>query len=220
MPPPITWLKASNDNIFISEFVIDCLVYDAYEPYCRAEIDRNSWELSNIIQFLNSEAMSDWFCKSHERDSEPSYLDHPGFLSFFEREEIECLDLQEYKTIDGECRSVVRIPTVNEIQGKTLPLFKRHGLRGIPSYDSRHKFDCCGCTAFAPYWLLPDEGGRLMHFDISCRAISNYPSNYSGIRPIIKLKPDTIFVQIGKSYALKKGVFCTEFDIAQLLGTT
>lgn len=212
MLPPITWLKASNDNIFISEFVIDHLEYDKY--------GRNSWEFSSIIQFLNSGAVSDWFCQSHERDYGPSYLDHPGFLSFFEREEIECLDLQEYKTIDGECKSVVRIPTVNEIQGKTLPLFKRHGLRGIPSYDSRHKFDRFGYTTFAPYWLLPDECGELMHFDISCRAISNYPFNHSGIRPIIKLKPDTKFVWIGKSYALKQREFCTESDIAQLLGIT
>ena len=100
---PIWWVKATKDCDFITESVLDYLMFDAKEPnngdYGCRNYGNPNYNLSNIRQFLNSED-EDWFIPQHAADNWPNsrrqdslasygdpggtYRDHHGFLRHFE----------------------------------------------------------------------------------------------------------------------------------------
>lgn len=139
----ISWLKASREGEFLSEFALDYLMYDASESMNRANPfagygtrNNSSYRNSNILQFMNSEEPGgQWFGKTHENDAPPvkndyygrrlgGYDKQPGFLSGFRPHEIASLVGQ------------INLPTLEDIVGvRRFPLFKRKGFRAKPSYD-------------------------------------------------------------------------------------
>lgn len=196
---PITWLKASRDNEFLSEFVLDLLKFDVQE---RNNPDREiywygngNYELSNIIQFMNS-FEDDWYNPMHEFDSPPGnpvkvsdglgeYVNHSGFLHNFEDYELECLasriDLPSYANIFGSGGS------------PRFPLFSRKGFRGRPHADliyHRLGHDM-NEDSFCGFWLS-DMSGKYSALWVDrggCRKV-NHASSISGFRPKCTIKHD------------------------------
>lgn len=197
---PITWLKASKDNEFLSEFVLDLLKFDACE---RTNPNRDmywygneDYEVSNIIQFMNS-CEDEWYYPMHEYDSPPGnqnnsddgqgeYLNHSGFLRDFEDYELECL------------ASRVDLPSSANIFGTgSVPrfqLFNRKGFRGRPHRDLVfHKWGHdMNTDSFCGFWLSDAERVRcVLSVDRSGCRRNTYPSSVNGLRPKCTLKPDT-----------------------------
>lgn len=104
---PIWWVKATKDCDFITESVLNYLMFDAKEPnsgdYGCRNYGNPNYNLSNIRQFLNSED-EDWYIPQHAADNWPNnrrqdslasygdpggtYRHHHGFLRHFEDYEI------------------------------------------------------------------------------------------------------------------------------------
>lgn len=127
-PPRITWLKASPNCDFITEFAIDRLIYDKREVG-----DNRDYLRSNIHQFLNSEERS-WYSPTHPRDIPPlqtnpwylgygMYGDHPGFLTFFDDFEVDSLV--------NTCMGKICLPEVTNFtqSASQFKLFSRKGIR-------------------------------------------------------------------------------------------
>lgn len=197
---PITWLKASKDNEFLSEFVLDLLRFDAAE---RNNPNREqywygngSYEQSNIIQFMNSYD-DEWYEPMHDFDNPPGnqsndtdgpgdYVNHVGFLRDFEEYELECLasriDLPSYANIFGT--------------GNTprFQLFSRKGFRGKPHFDlvlnrwGHNMSDGSYCS----FWLndKTETTHRAMYVDRSGSTSNGYASNVHGLRPKCTINPD------------------------------
>lgn len=219
-PVPITWIKASTNCDFISEHVLDYLVFDEkeewgtdYRPFgvpfptfryygCDSGGDPN-YPVSNIFQFLNSaENGGRWFRPMHEHDVAPGrtsifhrgYEDHAGFLRYFT--EIELNAMVDWIATDpyGDASGLVHLMSTDDVYGDNkLPLFrKRRGIRAKPSQD---------LWEAKRYHIVP---GRYMTYALRSRYNDQYigsvatdaynhmivPGNESGIRPIIRLDPD------------------------------
>ena len=197
---PITWLKASKDNEFLSEFVLDILKFDAQE---RNNPNRDinwhgngNYEQSNILQFMNSDE-EDWYEPTHDYDVPPgipnsgedstgNYVNHPGFLHEFEDYELECLDGR------------INLPTVANIFGAggvpKFPLFNRKGFRGKPTADlvyGRYGHEL-NETSYCSYWLCDNAAVYTARcVDRAGCNRASYASSWEGFRPKCKLKPDT-----------------------------
>lgn len=69
------------------------LIDPVYDAFMRAQSGNNHWSVSNIRQWLNSDATGSWFTAQHEYDASPTadrvngsdgaYADAPGFLAGF-----------------------------------------------------------------------------------------------------------------------------------------
>lgn len=197
---PITWLKANKAGEFLSEFVLDILKFDEEERnspnYDFRCCGNGDYELSNVLQFLNSYE-DDWYGPMHEHDAPPGsqtrptdrlgdYLHHSGFLHEFQDYEIE--------SIAGR----VNLPTIANIFGYNgepkFTLFNRKGYRGKPTTDLVYGRYGHGLDEFSycEYWIVGGgstsysqefvgrDGGR--H--------NAYADHRSGIRPKCTIRPE------------------------------
>lgn len=175
---PITWLKASKDNQFISEYVLDSVQFDEREPGMWH--GNPDYTLSNIYQFLNSS--DDYMCyaPTHPKDTiGRSYAGKGGFLRHF--------DPYELASLDG----CVDLPSVADIRGsedrEKLDLFKKKGARG----------KCENATSYSDYLTCDNsEGSVLIIPHNGKRTALIFPNWSSGIRPKCKLKAD---IEVGRS---------------------
>lgn len=194
----IDWIKVSKDNEFISEKVLLGMQFDAMEGY-----DQNcNYQLSNIRQFMNSEN-HDWFHPTHSNDRGPSYvmLDsyirvpihrYSGLLSFFADEEL-CL-LEKFGT------DYMRLPTIEEIDGRCFPYFKRYGIRAHPvSVFGNIERDNFKETMYSRYYVLGDSPYTVYEVNRAGDIASLSPAIYSGVRPVCKIKSDAVVDQTGKN---------------------
>ena len=108
-PQPITWVIADKNHggypsgaiTLVTEGIIDLRAFDAKEANNtdsnRKSYGNNKYTYANLLQWLNSQAASDWYKSQHSSDAAPTnentgnygtgYEDRPGFLSYFTDEE-------------------------------------------------------------------------------------------------------------------------------------
>ena len=169
---PIIWLKASKDNQFISEYVLDSVQFDEREPGMWH--GNPDYTLSNVYQFLNS--AEDYICyaPTHPKDIiGQSYARKNGFLRLF--------DPYELASLDG----CVDLPSVADIRGsedrEKLDLFKKKGARG----------KCENASSYSDYFTCDSFDGAVLTIPSSGkRTALLFPNWPSGIRPKCKLKAD------------------------------
>lgn len=218
-PHPIVWLKATPNGDFISERVLDMLCFDASE---RNSIGSARWGgspdyvTSNPYRFLNSEELA-WYTPAHETDAPPTldrygssrmaYQNHPGFLYYFEEYELLSLAKQIYRVKDiyqaGEhpeggllVESLIRLPSREDIIGdQCLKLFTKKGIRPKGSDDLvTNKGYTLGYdgNSFFPFWTADRRGDYSTYIGRSGAIESDVSNTNSGVRPMCKLKPDTV----------------------------
>lgn len=217
-PAPITWLKASDEGDFISEFCVEYCQYDATEnvvansprdsAYYRGSA---SWQRSNLRQFLNS-AEEDWYTPSHPFDAPPirrefgttSIQSHRGFLEYFEPYELEAI------VKNGE--DYIRLPTMEEIIHERFPLFKRKGIRAVASPDLLSNFRLrwrdMSEYNYMTYWTItPRDPGYMTTINRSAHTETFNPSSHCGVRPVFRIRTDTpVDDSNGAVYFLKASV--------------
>lgn len=233
---PIYWLKTGRDNVFISEFVLDILKFDNLE---RNNPDReyyyggnSNYELSNILQFLNS-CEDDWYNAMHEYDAPPGsfnnthnifgdYVLHTGFLNEFEDYELECLD--------GRIDLPTRANIVGTGAEARFPLFNRKGYRGRPCIDLVRNKDGCDVNegSFCEFWLRDAERSSVsLYIDRSGIVRRTSPNSSNGVRPICKLKPTTeVKLQTDGTYCVvpfaaskpRDSKICTDEEFLSFMG--
>lgn len=169
---PIVWLKASKDNQFISEYVLDLVQFDEYE---RVVLYGNpDYMLSNIYQFLNSTEDYTCYAPTHPNDRiGQSYVRKDGFLSLFDPHELASLD------------GCVDLPSVADIHGSEdrvkLDLFKKKGFRA----------KCKNASSYSSYFTCDNSGDRVLIIPRSGEKTEKIsPYWVSGVRPKCKLKAD------------------------------
>lgn len=187
---PITWLKATRGNIFLSEYALDYIPYDSKEPvntdYYKRIYGSSDYRTSNIFQFMNSDE-EDWFFPAHEFDAAPGtdghsmdsrgmYRRHPGFLYGFEEYEIASL------------KSSINLPRVDDILGGSrFELFNRKGTRargtdGLIYRRCGHGFQE---TSYIDFWTRSvKDACSIRIVDRSGYANTRLASGCSGLRPI------------------------------------
>lgn len=197
---PITWLKATKECDFLSEFVLDILKFDHNErnnPQRDFYFHGNGdYEVSNLIQFMNSHE-EDWYENMHDYDAPPGtpggtydglgdYANHPGFLHEFEDYELECLD------------SRMDLPTIANILGggreARFPLFNRKGYRGRPTIDLVYNRGGHDMTedSFCEFWVSDNTHTYTAEYiDRAGSRRRTYANCRQGLRPKCKIKPDT-----------------------------
>jgi len=188
---PIIWLKASPNCDFISEYALDSLVFDARERGSPINDHKwygnNTYELSNIYQFLNSEDAV-WFHNMHEYDVlHGDYANRRGFLYAFEPYEIAAIS------------GGVQLPEFNDIfnvYGSNFALFKRKGIRPHPSQDFRNRFWREGyeASSYVSYWTsTPKEASTRVHVvGRDGYGSSAEPAHRAGLRPKCRISGDLI----------------------------
>lgn len=210
---PLFWLKASPDGDFITENVVDYLLFDGKE---RSSDNRNhsyygnpNFELSNILQFLNA-GENFWYEKTHAADGAPSrentysssaaYDQRPGFLSGFAEYEIASLDGR------------VELPHISNIFGDAaFPLFKRKGIRPRPMEglcSAKLTSYGFGLTSYVDFWTQD------VFNDWGCEMVRTVgrdgyqgrknPCEAGGVRPVCRLKGGT------RLMVDENGCFCLE----------
>jgi hypothetical protein len=104
----VLWRKISDDNKYIANSVIDFKAYDASgdssEIKEREDNGSNSWETSNIREWLNSNEDTVTYTKNppsaaNVRDNKNPYDTSKGFLTMFSNNEMLALSEREYKTV-------------------------------------------------------------------------------------------------------------------------
>lgn len=206
IPHRIKWIKATNDNIFITERVECCYPFDRPEPnnprIIRANSGNNRYSVSNIDQFLNSRKRA-WNNPTHSHDAPPDEARRNGFLAFFRRWEIEKIQRKKLKTELSDCDK--------EELGKNYEIISRRIF--LPSRSDLVK------TGDEKVWeyfqtACPEttdlEGDRRYYWTRSPSPKSEdrvwYVAPYGGVdvcqthhsimgvRPALKLKSDTIVI--------------------------
>lgn len=197
---PITWLKASKNGEWLSEFVLDMVKFDAEERnnpnhdcrYC----GNGNYELSNVLQFLNS-FEDDWYGPMHEYDAPPGaltrpgerlgeYLRHSGFLHEFQDYEIESLSGR------------VNLPTIANIFGANgepkFALFNRKGYRGKPTTDLVYGRHGHGLEeqSYCAYWMVGGTNTTYSQSYVGRDGSRNntYADHTSGLRPKCVIRPE------------------------------
>ena len=243
IPSPISWLKATPNGDFVSEFVLDSLAFDAKEAY----MDRPNlfnqgnpnYKLSNLHQFLNSDE-PEWFRPTHDLDRPPAvgstgwrngaYSDHSGFLTHFESHELDSIVEQEFVMSGDHITAKMRILSGDDLWSQTkFKLFNKKGIRAQASDDFLWN-KATGDTMYVPYWICDRAvttysrylgAGANVHTTGAC--------NSSGIRPTCMLSLDTMVEQFDDDSwrILSSGVaprpaslveFASRDEIIQFLG--
>lgn len=175
---PIVWIKASKDNQFISEYVLDWAQFDGSEP---GRVSGNpDYTLSNVYQFLNSSEDCMCHAPTHPQDTiGHSYAWKDGFLRLFEPYELASLD------------GCVDLPSVADIHGSAdrqkLDLFKKKGFR----------VKYCGSNSYTAYFTCDNEGDFVLVIPVSGHKVGWCLPHYEhGVRPKCKLKAD---IEVGRS---------------------
>lgn len=228
---PIVWLKGTRNNDFITENAVDYLCFDENERNESGYYYVNpSYAQSNINSFLNS-SEENWFNKTHEFDAAPQrrgqgafqYVDHPGFLYFFDNYEIASIEEKDF----GAFRSLIQLPSVFDIFGDIkFELFNKKGIRPRLTQDAIvTRRTGLSYESFCPFWLR-DEGtnssaGAVGRDACVRRVRPNYPL---GVRPVCTLKANTPVVLEGGFFKIKPFAVCnntyTNEELLEFLGIT
>lgn len=201
---PIVWLKATDDNKFITEHVIDYIPFDAREPenmeYGCNHIGNYEYGISNIRQFLNSDE-ENWYFPYHEYDAAPeigntnrhlAYDQHHGFLNHFKDYEIASIV------------NMVELPSAEDIIGDNrFKIFKRRGVRATAidgMWRAPGKWQAGDYTdsSFVEFWIR-DRSRELTYYHRTyagiidrCGSVSSKPPcNGAGVRPVCDIRPNT-----------------------------
>ena len=236
----IVWLKLERGGgKFITESVIDLLLYDNEEPrnpdLHNGRFGTKEWELSNLHQYLNAVEDTEWWRPMHQYDEPPrkqntynwrlrTYVDRPGFLSEFEDYELAVLTSDIY------------LPDIAGINGmggaQKYDLFKKKGVRAHPTHDvvrRYHEYGAWGCDlhstdGFAPYWVI-DPSGEPGCFTRSGYLHRGFSRNeLLGIRPMCEINPDAIVdvrgdgVYVIRPFEAAPMETATDDDIMLMLG--
>ena len=175
---PIVWIKASKDNQFISEYVLDSVQFDNGEPGMRS--GNPNYALSNVYQFLNSSEDCMCYAPTHPEDTIGcSYDGKDGFLRLF--------DPYELVSLDG----CVDLPSVADIHGsddrQKLDLFKKKGFR------AKYR----GSNSYTEYFACDNEAGFVLVIPVGGHKVGwCLPDRERGVRPKCKLKAD---IEVGRS---------------------
>ena len=199
---PIWWVKATKNCDFITESVLDYLMFDAKEPRSEDYACRNygnpNYSVSNIRQFLNSED-EDWYIPQHANDNWPNsrrqdsvasygdpsgiYRDHHGFLRHFDDYEIEALASQ------------IELPAfqdVNKYNPDRFELFKKKGIRPHATSDMIWRMPNCHFDdySFIDFWTQDQNGEKVKICDRTGNASTKSAAMAGGLRPKCKIKGD------------------------------
>ena len=238
-PTPIAWGKASKDGLFVSCKILDRLCMDSSEEIqqdsTRRNCGNNDYTLSNLNTYLNSNER-DWFVKTHPLDEAPNYPwrgfhgnrnygRSPGFLYYFEPGEIELLEPQEVIVKDSVVYERVRVLRASEVFGDDrLSYFRKGGIRAVPTKELSLAKYGCELKKFIPYWIIrndlqdvyKDNPGLV---NSSCLCSTSVPFAENGLRPVIKLSPETKVRQIDeRTYTCVLEEIKDEEDIMSFLG--
>lgn len=219
-PVPILWIKASTNSDFVSEYVLDYLVFDekeewgpdyrpfgvpfpAFQYYGHNSGGDPNYSVSNILQFLNStEDGGRWFHPMHEHDVAPrrtsiyhrGYDDHAGFLRHFTETELNAMVNWVATDPYGDASGLVHLMSADDVYGDNkLPLFrKRRGIRARPSDDLLMAKSCHIAPGRYMTYALRSRHNDQWIGSVGTIAHNHglWPSSESGIRPIIRLDPD------------------------------
>ena len=171
---PIVWIKATKDDLFLSERVLDVLLYDKREGNA-FPAGNPDWQTANLCQFLNAQGQ-DWFEPQHATDTPPDYRSKSGFLSGFEAYEIDSMS------------SEVSIPEIQDLTKTGFPLFRRRGIRPEPTSVLQNYYWEYTHYKFAPCWTKTvSEYGRIKILSRDGNVHSLSPHSYCGVRPIVRI---------------------------------
>lgn len=202
----LLWQKVSSRNDFMTvDALSTTVVFDQQEPgnlnTARQNNGNNFFPHSNVLQWLNSDALDGWYKAKHHADQyRPgfNYFTRGGFLSAFTPAEKEAMQVvkvrgsvptgsrqQHGKTYEVDCR--VYLPSDVELTGRMsfdhddvgdqqFEFYQRNVIspyQGIMTRTPYNKSVCCICR-IDPY------GG-----------LHSVPANCSvRCKPVIRLKPD------------------------------
>lgn len=192
-PQEITWLKASTNSDFISEFALDHLCYDAPETRNGERYSRSYSEygLSNIHTYLNSSA-KEWYYPTHEYDRPPVYRSHYGFLHYFDEEEVSCM--VERPTGDGTV-AMVMLPSEDEVFHGGFQLLKKKARRAHCSPDLMHTkmryMDSSRWESVALRTAHATLNGNYRIVDTGGWEYTTSAGSCVGIRPTCRIDPST-----------------------------
>lgn len=86
----MTWMKVSDDNLFLAERKVGYMPYDYYEPESTSRARRsngnNFWPHSNVCQWLNASG-EDWYVPTHAYDRIRRMYFGAGFMDRFSTDE-------------------------------------------------------------------------------------------------------------------------------------
>jgi len=202
---PVVWLKGSHESDFITECIIDYLVFDAKERDYSGEYIRthnNLFRFSNIHSFINSEE-AEWYVPSHRLDTPPDighigertgvYKHHYGMLYDFSDYELKSIVVSEYEVDGVESKSLMRLPLQQDIFGEfKFPLFNRKGIRPHPTQDLCNGKRTLGYlpSSFAPFWCMDRSGDYVKIVDRAgnIRHIATFFG--CGLRPVCNINPE------------------------------
>lgn len=144
----MTWMKMSEDNLFLADRKAGFMPYDYYEPdspsRARRSNGNNFWPHSNVCQWLNASG-EDWYVPQHPHDRIRGAYCDAGFLDRFEPNELSIMQ-------DMEITTLVPLGSRKEF-GKTvygtykvvLPSFSQiYGGNCDETYDGKDKFSIEG----------------------------------------------------------------------------
>lgn len=238
-PHPIVWLKASPNCDFITENVVDYLLFDAKERASETSdaqyYGNPQLSLSNIFSFLNSDADM-WFHQTHEADAPPdtrnadrmmAYDTHYGFLYHFADYEIESLNYATFEADGEQISSLIRLPVSEEIVGvDRFKLFTRKGVRpkGTDDMVYNRRLGGFDFNSYVDFWVGDRYDNRYLRFISRSGTIDRkVPRDPCGLRPVCRVKPDVVVIPgdndlfYVKQYAVPQNV-CTEAELLNFLG--
>lgn len=188
----ISWLKTDDDCGYISEYVIDHLVFDAREN--GAHVFNSDYYMSNIYQFANSDKPAGlWWQKMHEDDTPPdsahlgvydaAYSNHDGFLRWF--------DSYERATLVSD----IHLPDMNDIIGPNrLKLFKKRAIRARrnPADLTRRNYRHTTSDTFDSYWTRNSAGPSVYTIGADGRPFLCFAASVDGFRPFCRIDPEAM----------------------------
>ena len=243
-PEPIVWLKATPNCDFISERVLDYIVFDGKEPnntghFKLRQAGNPRYDVSNILSFANGDG-EQWYAPMHEFDSPPlgagtyqrkltSYDTHQGFLYYFDEYEILSIIKSTKIVNETEVLSLIRLPQSHEIIGDDkFPLFKSRGVRPNPTADLiSYKSLGFNHTSYISFWVADTSAGTefyALYIDRAGRIERQEPFSGGGFRPVCSINPEIIIDEIKDGvyfvvpFKTGKEELCTNKDLLTLLG--
>lgn len=174
----LIWLKCGSGGYFVSKHAV------AFMKACVCGVE-DLYKDSAMDLFLNAEDIG-WNKALRNKRDRDLYNNTKGFLSAFTDEELSVLMPIEYDCSHGRKSTLVRIPTVDEMSGSDMPLFKKRGMRKCQPYKY---------GPYVSYWLIDSRGSlsTVMYDSGNMRNVipSCIPDISRGVRAIIRLDDQT-----------------------------
>jgi hypothetical protein len=219
-PQPITWLKATPNCDFITEFAIDHICFDAMERDSENPVHgafgNKQYHLSNIFSYINSDEAS-WYTPRHDKDYAPTWGDrnfrpgirhrdsaydkHFGLLYYFDEHEIGSIVPSTYEVDQQTITSLMRLPLSTEIVGEDMfALFRRKGIRPTGAPDLLPHKSISRQSNFLAFWCADSSqanwGDSVNTISRTGRLSFSAPSDGCGLRPVCAINPETAITEI------------------------